>query len=389
MAASEVENNRIFFVFSSGGINGYAHIGVLHAFEEEYTRKGLDLYRNILGASGASAGAMMALGTVLGYRAIELKCFADEQLNLVASELRKPNPMHLYRSGSGMLKSDPIRRVIQAMIERKLGVTDITFRELNRRLVGVKLKFAAHNLDVLKGVLLSVDTTPDMSVVEACTASCMIPVVFESVDIDDVTYCDGGISNSLPFMEFNPEQTIKVYLSKISIETTATRRKKCPWSFFEYICRVIEAFDTATKVRLEYCDPAPHTQINIALPVEGVISLVVSQAARDCLYWYGHLRGLLWAHPEYVDGVASLLNVTTETMFDTGKDAADFATVTTSKQFLGLIEYKTEEQRYFDTLKLLHFWPTATWHLKFKGGNSRTTRFIASYMMAGVSPPRC
>lgn len=344
------DDNAVYLCFSVGAINGYAHIGVVKALEIEFARQGKDLHRCLCGASGASAGAMMALAMVLGFRSSELKRFADEQLNLVANELQKPNLVHLYRTGTGMLKPDPIRRVIRAMIERKLGVHDITFDELARLLPGMELWFAAHNTDDLRQELFSAKTTPCLSVVEACTASCMIPVVFEPVEINDTMYVDGGISNSLPFQMFDSRQTIKIYLRKLP--PPRYLRKLKPVTFLQHLSRVIEAFETSTRVRLEH-DPAPHQQIMIWLPLECISSIIGDIGARDRLFHHGALIAALWAHPEFVNGIQAIVDLPLVFLFQDVVGMCQHLRIIDAS-FVGEIACASEEQVYQCALQLLN-----------------------------------
>lgn len=344
-----MEADAVYLSFSVGAINGYAHIGVLRTLEDEYARRGKDLHRCIRGAAGASAGAMMALATVLGYRAAELKRFADEQLDAVASELQRPNLVHLYRTGTGMLKPEPIRRVVRAMLERKLGVPDLTFAELARRMPGVEVWFHAHNTDDLRGEALSAATHPTMSVAEACTASCMMPVIFESLEVDGTMYVDGGISDSLPFQMFDPDKTIKVYLRKVP--PPRYLRKIKPLSFLQHLSRVVEAFETSTRVRLEH-DPAPHNLISIALPLESIANIVDNTDARDRLYHHGRLIALLWANPQYVDGIAALLDMAPVIEFGDVEAMLQHASLVDTV-FVGEVEHESEEDLYDDFKRML------------------------------------
>jgi predicted acylesterase/phospholipase RssA len=367
-----MEADAVYLSFSVGAINGFAHIGVLHALEVEYALRGKDLHRCIRGASGASAGAMMALATVLGFRGAELKRFADEQLDTVADEFKKPNLVHLYRTGSGMLKPDPIRRVLRAMIERKLGVTDITFEELGQRLPGMQLWIAAHNIDDLRGELFSVETSPHTSVVEACTASCMVPVIFESVEVDGTMYVDGGISNSLPFKVFDdPYATIKVYLRKLP--PPRHLRKEKPLSFLRYLSRVVEAFETATRVRLEH-DTAPHNQINILLPLESVSADIENHAIRDRLYWYGALMATLWAHPEYTNGITALIDMPLTIQFS-DVDAMYAHTQLVDTSFVSELTFESEEEMY-DALKRILSSDFQDWNFKLEPKSPYSIRVV-------------
>ena len=58
------------------------------------------------------------------------------------------------------------------------------------------------NLDTCKNKIFSVDTTPDVCVFKACSASMALPILFKPVKIDDDYYYDGGFTNNFPIKIF-------------------------------------------------------------------------------------------------------------------------------------------------------------------------------------------
>lgn len=298
-----------YLVFSPGGIHGFAHVGVLQTLERVWADAGKNLHHSIRGAAGSSIGSVLALAVVLGYNGMELEQFASEQLELLSDHLRKANLVHLYNT-MGMLPPTPIRLFIERLLTRKLGRHDFTFDELMRQapIAGRRLVVGVHNVDLMRDELMSAETTPDMSVVKACTMSCMIPLIFEPIEHNGHLYVDGGLSNSLPYDLFDPDRTLAIYLQKVPgtkrlLELGRNR-------FIMFIAMLIDAYECSTrlKLRLAY----PKHLIRVGIVVRNLSTLMASKAEQRSMVSMGELSTLLHMTPQLVPGILRVLEVASQ-----------------------------------------------------------------------------
>lgn len=170
---------KLALVLGGGGLKGFAHIGVLRAFEERGIEPTV--------VAGTSIGALIAAAYVGGMpiremtrRAMALKkhdLFRINHVGMVTKRMLSPS---LY-----------LARPLEALIEEIVPAG--TFREQPRRLLvnTVDLESAAQVLFGLPGL-------EDVSVREAVYASCALPGFFPPSRIDGRTCADGGIADNVP-----------------------------------------------------------------------------------------------------------------------------------------------------------------------------------------------
>ncbi|MDD4514444.1 patatin-like phospholipase family protein [Massilibacteroides sp.] len=151
---------------SGGGAKGFAHLGVFKKLEEE------GLIPDVI--AGTSAGALMGALFADGYKPEEIKeLFTGREFSEFA-QLQLPK--------SGLFDSMRFR----LFLKRHLRAN--TFEELKIPLIVV-----ATDLDNGESHLFK-----SGSIVDAVTASCSIPIIFNPVVIDGIHYVDGGLFRNFP-----------------------------------------------------------------------------------------------------------------------------------------------------------------------------------------------
>ena len=154
---------RLGLALSGGGTRGFAHVGVLRAFQEERIK--FDC------VAGASAGSLIGSMYCAG-----VSC---EQMIEVAKQVSRKEIL-----GKFLINSDSrnIERIANRLLEDK------TFSDLNT-------PFAAVAVDISDGqeVVLTKG-----SVAQAVAASCAVPALFTPVEIDGMVLVDGGLLNNMP-----------------------------------------------------------------------------------------------------------------------------------------------------------------------------------------------
>ena len=156
----------IGLVLSGGAARGYAHIGVLRAFEEAGIK--IDCI------SGSSMGALIGLFYAAGKT-------PDEMLE-IAKTIKKRKLKAFHPFHFGMAGLDYVEHIV------KKYVTQTTFEELEKPLFVCVTNFQSGKFEILeKG-----DFMP------AILASAAIPIKFKQQTINDTVYIDGGMLNNLP-----------------------------------------------------------------------------------------------------------------------------------------------------------------------------------------------
>lgn len=151
--------------------------------------------------SGASAGSIIALFMAMGKTADEL---IDMSLRLNISDLVKLDLkcfLHTY----GFVDLERIREMLVTLCGG-----DPTFSELNK-----KIYVSAYCVNRGVTEYFSVDTHPDMKVIDAVCMSIAIPFLFSPRKFMNNTYVDGGTLETLPLAPFLQKPPHTVYCIKI------------------------------------------------------------------------------------------------------------------------------------------------------------------------------
>ena len=157
---------KIGVALSGGGARGIAHLGVLQALDD----MGLKIHALAGTSSGAIAGAFYA-GGMAPKQVLEL---------IIKTSLLKF--MRPAVSRRGLLKIQKLR----SLFEKHLPQT--SFQDLHRNLTVVAT-------NIVKGESAYFDQG---DLIDSVLASCCMPVIFDPIKIEGVSYMDGGILNNLP-----------------------------------------------------------------------------------------------------------------------------------------------------------------------------------------------
>jgi NTE family protein len=170
---------KVALVLGGGGLKGFAHIGVLRAFEERGIRPSV--------VAGTSIGALIAAAYVGGMpiaemerRAMSLRksdLFRIDHYSMVAKRMLSPS---LYLA-------KPLERLVRDIVPAG------TFRDLSRPLLVNTV-----DLELASQVLWGLPGLQDVSVADAVYASCALPGFFPPGVIGGRTCADGGISDNVP-----------------------------------------------------------------------------------------------------------------------------------------------------------------------------------------------
>jgi NTE family protein len=188
----KMKKYKIGLVLSGGGTRGFAHLGVIHALNEA------GIFPDVI--SGTSAGAIVGVLYADGHTSKEIL----KMLN-TGSRLDYMRPT-LPREG--LLQINGIIKILKTSLRAK------TFKELK-----IPLFVSATDLNNGKAVYFS-----EGDLLYPVIASASIPVLFQPIKINDISYVDGGVLDNLPIRPIENKCKILIgsfvnpvgYMEKIS-----------------------------------------------------------------------------------------------------------------------------------------------------------------------------
>ena len=167
----------------------FAFIGCLSYFD----------FDTIDEVAGSSAGSLIGFFICSGKTSEEITDFC---LNTELSELTKISLSSLV-SKFGLISYDALKKHLRSFCGNP------TFKELSK-----KLYISSYCVNRYTTEYFSVDTHPDMHVIDAVCMSMAIPLLFETVRYNNFTYLDGGTVERLPcaFLNRDPKDVVIICL---------------------------------------------------------------------------------------------------------------------------------------------------------------------------------
>jgi NTE family protein len=157
---------NVGLVLSGGGARGFAHLGVIQALHEA------GIYPDVV--SGTSAGALAGVLYADG--------FSPEQILKLMNSGSRLDFMRPAMPREGLLQISGIIKILKSNLKAT------TFEKLK-----LPLFVAATDLNNGKSVYFSKG-----ELIDPVIASASIPVLFQPVKINNISYVDGGVLDNLP-----------------------------------------------------------------------------------------------------------------------------------------------------------------------------------------------
>ena len=183
---SESQSCRVGLTLSGGAARGYAHIGVIRAFEEA----GIEIDY----ISGSSMGAIIGLFYATGKTPDEILEIAK---NIKKGQLMSFGPLNLRNRGL-----DYLEQIINEHITEK------TFEQLKKPLLVCATNYHSGRYEIMA----------HGEILPAIRATAAIPIMYRPQIIDGVAYIDGGVVNNLPVEPLRERCHIVVGISVNPIE---------------------------------------------------------------------------------------------------------------------------------------------------------------------------
>lgn len=232
-----------YFTFTSGGVKGVIYAGAMVALDEEFLKRGRNMYQQIKGFAGSSIGAIFALFLTLGIRGRKLY---REVLAHDLSDITNEISLDSLTQNYGLNDSKKNLQRIYDIIESYTGDGNITFAKLYE-LTGKHFVCSVSNVTTGKSELHSHLTTPHFKVYTSVVASACVPIIMSPVIIQGQYYVDGGLMDNSPMWQFPLHQTTLFYLEWDN---------HVPTNFVNYMRRLaLHVITTSEKVRFERIPP--------------------------------------------------------------------------------------------------------------------------------------
>lgn len=183
-------------VISGGAIKVVSAVGCLTYMQEHGMLNTIQTY------VGTSAGSVVCFFLVIGYTPQEIYDFMRHHLQRSeVADMINVDDILSMNATLGMSNGRSLIKLFQQILFDKTNMLDITFIDLAKRF-GKNLVVTVSNLTLQQEEYISVDTYPDMSVIEALKMSCSIPILFTPVQYNGCMYVDGGVYANFPLTYF-------------------------------------------------------------------------------------------------------------------------------------------------------------------------------------------
>ncbi len=224
-----------YLVLGPASMGIYAFLGRLKSMG-----KSMDTVQEI---SGSSAGSILALFWATGMTVDDM---LDVCMNVEISDFVKLN-IGTFFNKFGFVETEPIRNKLVDICG-----CDPTFRELKR-----KIYVSAFCLNTSTTEYFSVDTHPDMKVIDAVCMSIAIPMIFASSEYNGHTYVDGGTVEEYPMNPFVDKKPHEVTCVKLVMDHIYKETLDTPKDFLEALIR------STLRNRIQYNEKCNMVFVNV------------------------------------------------------------------------------------------------------------------------------
>jgi predicted acylesterase/phospholipase RssA len=243
-------------VIAGGAMKSFSAVGCIKYLEETKLRHQI---HNFL---GTSAGSIICLFLVLGYTTQEIYDFVTSYF---AEHIDEPafniEDMLSILDTFGINKGDYLYSFAKSMLQKKLGIEDITFLDLAKQ-TGKNLIVCVANLSKQREEYWNVDNCPNMSVIKAIRASCAIPILFTPIRHNGDIYVDGGIYNNFPMNYFSNESYVLKDIIGINISSVIPKDNK-DMDFLDYATLVFHTILNKVTNTHQYQTDAVHNVVTL------------------------------------------------------------------------------------------------------------------------------
>lgn len=207
---------------------------------------------------GTSAGAIICLCLCLGYNSYEMEQTLYSLITDPVISSIDVTEVFQFLETFGFTKGENLITAIRKILYKKTGKTDMRFIDV-AKIKGKNLVVCVANVTKEREEFLSVDTTPELSIVTAIRMSCSIPFIFTPCTHEGMMYVDGAFYNNFP-MDYIRQYHLKDY---IGINILNACEHKCD-TFFQYAYRLMCC--SFNRINCKNIKEAEDNIVNVDIP---------------------------------------------------------------------------------------------------------------------------
>ena len=259
-------------VISGGGVKGIAALGALHYF---YTQNDLDKIDTYV---GTSVGSVICLLLICGYTPTEI---LNDFMKIDIIKNMKVDIWGLLNT-YGLVNIDALAENILFLVRKKLDYVP-TLRKLFE-LTGKKLVVSVSNVTKGKAEYFSIDTTPNISCLDAIKMSCNIPFLFKKQMYNNNLYVDGGLLDNFPILCIDDGKNNVLGINLLDSDNII---KSYDQNLIGYIYKIIDiTMREICKIKTEKTSPKC-TIINLIVDVN-IMNITIDQKTKMDIFLDGY-----------------------------------------------------------------------------------------------------
>jgi predicted acylesterase/phospholipase RssA len=279
---------------SGGGLSGLSYIGVIRYLQTE------NMTNRIRHVSGTSIGSFFATVVALDIPYIKVEALVKEYL-VKGISFDKKNIINIIHS-LGIANADFMIEPLRKYIRETYGTDDMTFLELSKR-TGKHLVICSTCIELGQPTYFSIDSTPDVGILQAVMASMALPLLVKPVKIGEFHYSDGGTTDNHPVTCFGEDTKTMI---AIKLQSKFTIPSNVMSSLPTYILSLFYVFlnnadKQYTNIKWHIVlDECPLSFLPLSFEDDKLVICITEKAIDESIL-YGYKAMYEWVKCTYLD----------------------------------------------------------------------------------------
>lgn len=196
---------------SGGAFKSIGLLGVVKYLEEIEI---INRFKNYIGTSG---GGIILFLILIGYKSNEIKNVLKDEIDYL-TDLNFQNIPNMYND-LGIDDGNKNNKLLRKYLYSKLNLNSITFIEFAKKF-GYNLILTGSNLTKERVDYFSIDTYPNMDIIEALLITSRVPLIYKPIKFNDDLYLDGALYCNFPveYFEKNSKDTLGITIMQKNIK---------------------------------------------------------------------------------------------------------------------------------------------------------------------------
>ena len=192
---------------SGGGLAAISYLGCL-----KYINENIELKKNIKNILGVSSGSIFSLFILFDLSYEESFEWLKKITNIKLNNIKFKNIIRI-KDEYGLDSSEKVTDIVKSLFDYKKIDHSLTFKDVGK-VFAKNLIICTANLSKRNLFFFSIDTTPDVKIIDAIKASTSIPILFTPFLYNDEYHVDAFIYDNFPiqYFEKNIEHTFGLNL---------------------------------------------------------------------------------------------------------------------------------------------------------------------------------